>query len=227
MLEGVFEFEGGKTVPKLIKRGFVINSIEGISQNSKHKNKQSVVNILQCTSECLGFLSACLDDFDKLDVELINNIRRTLLRHDDIDSEDTGDYKVYRLIGSGKFRKIPVRNEHNNGMEIVMYCHPAHVNKEMATFVDSVRTILKNGDIDPFVKCAWIQWAFLTIHPYEDGNGRVSRIISSIPLVKQHLPPVIVHKTNKGDYFKALHEAIETAIFYRLHIFLRIQCFRG
>jgi Fic family protein len=44
------------------------------------------------------------------------------------------------------------------------------------------------------IKVAWLQWAFLRIHPIDDdGNGRVSRIICSIPLCQLDLPPVAAH----------------------------------
>jgi Fic family protein len=54
---------------------------------------------------------------------------------------------------------------------------------------------------------AWLQWAFLCIHPFGDGNGRVSRIISSLPLIKLYLPPVVVLKAKKQQYFECLDAA--------------------
>jgi Fic family protein len=51
---------------------------------------------------------------------------------------------------------------------------------------------------------AWIQWAFLFIHPFADGNGRVARMISSIPLLKKGLPPVVVTQERKSLYFNEL-----------------------
>lgn len=54
------------------------------------------------------------------------------------------------------------------------------------------------------VQAAWLQWAFLCIHPFGDGNGRVARIISSVPLVKEGLPPIVVVKSKKDEYFRCL-----------------------
>ena len=67
----------------------------------------------------------------------------------------------------------------------------------MANFCEKVQELLRDENIDPFLKAAWIQWAFLRIHPFEDGNGRVSRIVSSLPLYKIHMPPIVV-KTEKS-----------------------------
>ena len=77
----------------------------------------------------------------------------------------------------------------------------------MANFCEKVQELLRDENIDPFLKAAWIQWAFLRIHPFEDGNGRVSRIVSSLPLYKIHMPPIVVKTEKKPDYFAALHAA--------------------
>eukprot|EP01040_Poterioochromonas_malhamensis_P011020 gene11020-12011_t len=57
------------------------------------------------------------------------------------------------------------------------------------------------------MKAAWIQWASLRIHPFEEGNGRVSRIISSITLYKLKLPPNVVKKEKRDFFFIALKAA--------------------
>ena len=92
----------------------------------------------------------------------------------------------------------------------------------MSSYCEQARSLLKNKEIDPFMKAAWLQWAFLRIHPFEDGNGRVSRIISSIPLSKLNLPPIIVTNKHKQEYFKALHKADRYFELNELAIFLRL-----
>ena len=47
----------------------------------------------------------------------------------------------------------------------------------------------------------------MVIHPFGDGNGRVGRIVSSLPLIKHNLPPVVVLKDKKDQYFNTLLEA--------------------
>lgn len=40
------------------------------------------------------------------------------------------------------------------------------------------------GSVHPLVKCAIFTYEFLSIHPFQDGNGRLSRLISSLLLLK-------------------------------------------
>lgn len=46
---------------------------------------------------------------------------------------------------------------------------------------------------------------FANIHPFDDGNGRVARLLVNLILAKHHLPPVIIdHKSRRDDYIDAL-----------------------
>ncbi|KAL9648144.1 hypothetical protein ABK040_007509 [Willaertia magna] len=204
VIENVFELEENCWYG-LVRRGFYMNSIEGIPQNSKQKKKETIIQILDNTQECLKYISKCLDNYNEFTSEFIKLIHRTLLKNDNFDEYTEDGCTIYRLITTGKFRKLACITSHNN--EITQYCHHSKIEKEMELYCERARNILNNEKIDPFMKAAWLQWAFLRIHPFEDGNGRVSRIISSIPLSKINLPPIVVTSANKKEYFKTLHSA--------------------
>lgn len=51
----------------------------------------------------------------------------------------------------------------------------------MNTFLDWFNT---NQDIDPVLKAAFAHLWFVTIHPFEDGNGRITRAITDMQLVR-------------------------------------------
>lgn len=206
VIEDVFQFEG-QTWPKLIRRGFYVNSIDGISQISKKKKKETVIQILKNTQESLQYISECLNDSNNFTTDFIKKIHATLLKNDNIDEEQDEGITVYRLICTGKFRKVACIVTHQDETEVTQYCHHSDIDSEMASYCEKARDMLENETINPFMKAAWLQWAFLRIHPFEDGNGRVSRIISSIPLTKLHLPPIVVTSEHKPEYFQALHRA--------------------
>lgn len=46
--------------------------------------------------------------------------------------------------------------------------------------------------------------AFVRIHPFADGNGRMARLVSNIPLLKQGLPPVVIAKEARQEYISLL-----------------------
>jgi Fic family protein len=48
------------------------------------------------------------------------------------------------------------------------------------------------------------------IHPFADGNGRVSRLLMNCILACHHQPLAIVFSEDRADYFKVLEKARET-----------------
>lgn len=46
--------------------------------------------------------------------------------------------------------------------------------------------------------------AFTQIHPFFDGNGRMARLISNLPLLKSGHPPVVIPNTRRKEYIESL-----------------------
>lgn len=59
------------------------------------------------------------------------------------------------------------------------------------------------NNLDPYLREAKFNIEFLRIHPFEDGNGRTSRLLLNFNLMKQKIAPVIITNDLVDDYFKA------------------------
>lgn len=70
------------------------------------------------------------------------------------------------------------------GRERVHYEAPAaeRLDNEMGKFLDWLNG--SAGDIDPVLKAAVAHLWFVTIHPFEDGNGRIARAIADLALAR-------------------------------------------
>lgn len=85
----------------------------------------------------------------------------------------------WRGAGSGPMQVV----SGPTGREWVHYEAPAYdrLDGEMARFLEWF-----NGDVpmDPVVKSALAHFWFVTIHPFEDGNGRIARAIADMQLAR-------------------------------------------
>ena len=57
---------------------------------------------------------------------------------------------------------------------------------------------------DIFTKIAKYHIEFEKIHPFEDGNGRTGRLLINYELLKENLPPVVISKDDRVNYFEFL-----------------------
>jgi Fic family protein len=47
---------------------------------------------------------------------------------------------------------------------------------------------------------------YVCIHPYADGNGRMARVLSNFPLLKNGFPPILINKESRREYLTVLGE---------------------
>lgn len=70
---------------------------------------------------------------------------------------------------------------------------------------------LNQDDVNQIISLlAWFQHRFVVIHPFQDYNGRLARMMTSFILLKQGLPPIeITAETTKdrNAYLKAMYAA--------------------
>jgi fido (protein-threonine AMPylation protein) len=56
----------------------------------------------------------------------------------------------------------------------------------------------------PMVRLAFAHARLEQIHPFLDGNGRAGRLLLNLMLVRSGYPPVIIYKSNRPKYLRAL-----------------------
>ena len=86
------------------------------------------------------------------------------------------------------------------------YCPPEHVQAEMDRLIDMYAEIRERG-YPPEVEAGWLHHRFVRTHPFQDGNGRVSRLLMAYVYVRQNLPPPVVLTEARDDYIDALEDA--------------------
>lgn len=66
----------------------------------------------------------------------------------------------------------------------------------------------KNKDkLHPIELAGATHYKFVKIHPFGDGNGRISRLIINFILNKNNFPPLIIEHKKRESYYRALNNA--------------------
>lgn len=80
---------------------------------------------------------------------------------------------------------------------------PAKVPQLMRVWADTLNTL----DADPVSRAVVAHWGFVHVHPFMDGNGRLSRLLMNLVLCAAGLPWTIIRAEERRDYFGALEQA--------------------
>ncbi len=85
-------------------------------------------------------------------------------------------------------------------------CPPEQVQSEMDRFF-AVYEGVRNRGYPVNVEAAWLHHRFVRTHPFQDGNGRVSRLLMAWAYLKRSLPPPVITAEGKPAYLNALEIA--------------------
>jgi Fic family protein len=91
--------------------------------------------------------------------------------------------------------------------ELFEYAPPQEVPARMQALVDWLGTALEQRDDHLLSIAAKLHHDFVLIHPFDDGNGRVARMLVNYLLLRDGYPPIIVPTEQKSDYFTNLRLA--------------------
>lgn len=102
---------------------------------------------------------------------------------------------------AGKIRK------HQVGIARSKFIPPLPVEMNLL-LQDFFKWYKKNRDkIHPVELAALVHLKFVTIHPFTDGNGRISRLIMNFVLNNHKYPMRSIHYSNRDSYYTALERA--------------------
>jgi len=71
---------------------------------------------------------------------------------------------------------------------------------------DFIAWYKRNKKMHQLLLAALVHLKFVTIHPFADGNGRISRLLMNFVLHKDGYPMLNIRYANKEDYYDALED---------------------
>lgn len=124
--------------------------------------------------EALDIISQAYSDIQiaEGDIKKLHNI---LMKYSTKDEWHKGNYKQHSNAVQAKYP--------DGTTQIIFQTTEPGVETESA-MRNLIEWYNKENSIHPLVKCSIFTYEFLSIHPFQDGNGRLSRLISALLLLK-------------------------------------------
>jgi Fic family protein len=136
----------------------------------------------------------------------VKQLHRDLLKHSEKDAHHRGEYKT-------QSNNVAAFDENGKQIGIVFEtATPFDTPNLMAEAVAWVREGLNARELHPLLVTAIFIVVFLEIHPFQDGNGRLSRILTTLLLLRAGYAYVpyssleSVIEQNKEAYYLALRQ---------------------
>ena len=112
-------------------------------------------------------------------------------------------------LHAGAFKTMPNNSTRPDGV-VHEYCPPQHVDLELDDLLNWYAHYVSQPDsYHPLLVAAWLHHRFVQIHPFQDGNGRVTQTLVAWHLVHHASLPMVVTRDDRNDYISALEAAAE------------------
>jgi fido (protein-threonine AMPylation protein) len=201
IIERMYDLERGVT-ETFIKEGFVESYLQHGDTNI---NQRLLMDYLRDNFQAIDFIFSFVKSSRELSVSFIKELHSLITLHQDaIDAVDSfGNIGKIRLL-KGEFKKMDNNPQRSDGV-VFLYCPPLQVDSEMDNLIKIFNNDLQDEHI--LIKTAFLHHAFVKIHPFQDGNGRIARLLASFVLIKDKLFPFSLDREEKTAYIDALEDA--------------------
>jgi len=180
--------------------------MRGISvQKFKDRDKQEVQGYFE-------LLSTIFDVWKQIPFteSMIKHSHKELLKYVDKDERHRGEYKKTE-------NNVEMFDESGKSLGVVFKTTPAYLTpKQMQELVEWTAWALDESEYHPLLIIGNFLLTFLAIHPFQDGNGRLSRVLTNVFLLKAGYAyvPYVSHEKliedHKADYYVALRKSQST-----------------
>lgn len=158
--------------------------------------------------EVVGYyetLQIILDNYEtiKLTESYLHQLHGILLKHSSKDQRHKGSYKSLS-------NKVVANYPDGTQRTIFKTTEPQLTAAEMQILITWTKERFTKSDTHPLITIAVFVYEFLSVHPYQDGNGRLSRLLTTLLMMQQDYKFIQyvsfenIIETRKEDYYRAL-----------------------
>lgn len=196
-LEGLYEVDRGFT--------FTVATQAAIWEASLDSKGQQVRALIESQLRAYDYVLDVATQHIPLSESWIRTLHRELCVSQETYSVVTEVGPQTHRLPLGEYKHLPNHVRTREGA-IHSYAPVDLVSAEMHRLV----TILRSDEFlaaHPVLQASYAHYAFVMIHPFADGNGRVARALSSIFTYRSHSVPLLILVENRKEYLDSLAAA--------------------
>lgn len=158
-------------------------------------------------NEAINFLLAIVKDTRQISEADIRNLHTMILVEPyNTKAQTVEGLPTTKRITLGEYKTSANHVKTATG-EIHYYATPEETPAKMQELMDWYGEMSNNKDVHPVVVAALFHHQFVSIHPFDDGNGRLSRILMNLILMQNGFPPVVIKIDDRQNYYALLNRA--------------------
>ena len=158
-------------------------------------------------NEAIAYLEHFIRGQALLTEVIIREIHKILLVESyEVDALTPEGQPTKRRIEIGQYKTMS-NHVRTSTSEVHYYVTPKETPAQMDDLMRWYRTEVGKGTLHPLILAATFHYRFVAIHPFDDGNGRMARLLTNLILMQAGYVPVIIPLTTKPEYLLALEQA--------------------
>lgn len=170
-----------------------------VAENAKMRDLEE----MKAHNLCLGIVKAESAENDRpLTEAFVRGLHKTMLREDY--TTYTKDGRPY-TVHAGVYKTRPNSVKTVTG-ELFEYASVEETPSLMHDLIEWYNEAEKKTELSPIELASLFHYRYIRIHPFEDGNGRISRLIVNYILAKHGYSMIVVKSDDKTNYLTALHQ---------------------
>jgi len=170
---------------------------------AKGKSLKDHLDIRGHNEAILFLLSIVKDERDFTESDIRNLHEMILVEPYDSPAQTAEGISTKKRITLGEYKTQPNHVKTVTG-ETHFYASPEETPAKMQELMDWYREASADKEIHPLILAALFHYKFVAIHPFDDGNGRLSRILMNLILMRNGYPPVVIKMEERQVYYSNL-----------------------
>ena len=154
-------------------------------------------------------IEAAVKEEQELNEVFIRSLHHVLLKEPyKTRAESPDGHSIERTISLGEYKTVP-NNVRTSTGETYFFTPPEQVKQAMGDLIDWYRAKEREGE-HPIIIAATFHYRFARIHPFDDGNGRMARLLMNMILIKRGYTVAMIRRENRDEYLSKLEQTDKT-----------------